>query len=181
MIIKEHNITITIPKGAVEKGYVAEIKVSASVFRSFNFPGEYHCISPYLWIDTNYDFKKPLKIKMEHHAVVSQPEDKSELCVMERIKDDKDDYGCNYTMSEVYDKSQCSSQIGSSVCTYFTKSEYTCLASKNARIEDKVAVYYFLPESYELNDSFTAIFHFCYDLKFYNEVHTYFDRFPYVS
>ena len=170
--IEAHNITITIPNGAVEKGYVVEIKAGASLFGSFSFPEEYyHCVSPYLWIHTDYIFKKPLKVEMEHHGVVSQQEDISKLCTMEGIKDDTDDYGSKYTiMREVDDKSQCKFKLGSSVCTYYTKSKYTCLASKSKKITDKIAVYYWLPQSYESAENFLAIFHFCYDLKFYNEV-----------
>ena len=166
--IEEHNITITIPKGAVEKGYVVEIKAGASFFGSFSFPEEYyHRVGPYLWIHTEYSFKKPLKVEMEHHAVVNQQEDKSHLCAMEGIKDNTDDYGTKCTMYEVADKSQCQFQLSSSFCTYYTRSKYTCLASKSTKIADKVVVNYWLPQFYE---SDAAIFHFCYDLKFYNEV-----------
>ena len=171
--IKAHNITITIPTGAVEKGYIVEIKVGASCFGPLRFPeGYYHCISPYLWIHTEYSFKKPLKVEMEHHAIVCQQEDTQKLCILEGIKDDTDDYGSEYTiMHEVHDKSRYKFQLGSSaVCTYYTTSKYTCLASKSKKIGDRVAVYYWLPESYESDQNFSAIFHFCYDLKFYNEV-----------
>lgn len=172
IIIESHNITINIPTGAVEKGYIVEIKVGASCFGPLRFPeGHYHCISPYLWIHTEYSFKKPLKVEMEHHAVVGQQEDIQELCILEGIKDDTDDYGSEYTiMREVNDKSQYKFRLGSSVYTYYTKSRYTCLASKSKEIADRVAVYYWLPQSYKLDQSFMAMFHFCYDLKFYNEV-----------
>ena len=170
--IEAHNITITIPPGAVEKGYIVEIKVGANCFGPLSFPeGYYHCISPCLWIHTEYNFKKLLKVEMEHHAVVCQQEDMQELCILEGIKDDTDDYGSGYTiMHEVNDKSQCKFRLGSSICTYCTRSKYTCLASKSKEIADRVSVHYWLPQSYKSDEKFLAIFHFCYDLKFYSEV-----------
>lgn len=169
IIIEKHNITITIPKGAIEKGYTVEITAAASFFASFGFPRECHCISSYLWIGASYDFKKPLKIEMEHHAAVSQQEDLSQLCVMEAERN-RDDYGDKYVMCEVNGKPKCQFEIDSPRCTYFTKSKYTCLASKDRKMADKVAVYYFLPETYKSDDAFTAIFCFCYSLKFCKQV-----------
>ena len=171
IIIKEHNITITIPKGAIEKGYTVEIQAAASFFAAFSFPNECHCISAYLWIGASYDFKKPLKVEMEHHAAISLQEHILELCVMEG-KRKRDDFGDDYVMCEVNGNAQCRFEIDSPRCTYFTKSKYTCLVSNDRKIADKVAVYYFLPRSYESDDRFTAIFCLCYSLKFCKQVHT---------
>ena len=170
IIIKKHNIIITIPKGAIEKGYTVEIKAAASFFASFRFSKECHCISTYLWLGASYDFKKPLIVEMEHHAAISLEEDLSKLCVMEgkRVIDDFGDY---YAMCEVNGNAQCQFEIDSAHCTFFTKSKYTCLVSKDRKMADKVAVFYFLPKTYKSDDTFTAMFCLCYNLKFCKQVH----------
>ena len=169
IVIKSHNITITIPKGAIEKGNIVEVTAAAGFFASFSFPNEYHCISPYLWIGASYEFMKPLKVEMEHHAAISQQENISKVCVMKGITN-RDDFGNNYAMCEVDDKLRCEFEIDNPYCTYFTKLEYTCVASKDRKLADKVAVCYFLPKTYETDDRFTASFCFCYSLKFCKQV-----------
>ena len=166
IIIENHNITITIPKGAIEKGVTVEIAVAASCFASFSLSKDYHCISPYLWIGANYDFKKSLIIEMEHHAAISREENLLKLCLMEGKRYD-------HTMCEVNDKSQYKFQMGSLRCTYHTKSGYTCLASKNRKVADKVAVYCFLPKTYGSDNTFTAILCLCYILKYCKQVRMY--------
>ena len=171
IIIENHNITITIPKGAIEKGVVVEIAAAASCFASFNLSKDYRCISCYLWIGANYDFQKPLKVEMEHHAAISRQENLSKLCVMEGKRNTTSDYTYDYTMCEVNDKTY-QFHVDSSRCTFFTKSGYTCLASKDRKVADKVAVYYFLPKSYKLDNTFAAVFCLCYTLKFCKQVNT---------
>ena len=169
IVLDKHNITITIPKGAVEKGIIVEVTAAASFFASFSFPNDYRCISPYLWIGASYEFKKPLKVEMEHHAAVSRQKDLSKLCVMEAERN-KDDFGDNYAMCEVNDNPECRFEIDSPRCSYRTKSKYTCLASKDREMADNVAVYYFLPKTYKSDDNFSAIFCFCYNVKFCKQV-----------
>ena len=173
IVFDKHNITITIPKGAIEKGILVEVTAAASFFASFRFPNEYHCISPYLWIGANYAFKQPFKVEMEHHAAVSQQKDLSRLCVM-KAESKRDNFG-NYAMCEVNDKLEWQFEIVSPHCTYYTKSKCTCLASKDKKMADNVAVYYFLPESYESDDDFSAKFCFCYNVKFCKQVSKYVD------
>ncbi|XP_065885420.1 uncharacterized protein [Dysidea avara] len=165
--IEQHNVTVTVPQGAIEKGYSVEVEVAVSLFGPHKLPKDYIRISSYVWIGASYSFKKPLKIEIEHHAVVVKNADISLLCVMEARKENgtdphtDEDKMCEAT--EVY-SSDC--ETGSSFYTYHTHSKLTCLAKKSVNIADEVAVYQFLPKNYAELENFTVEICFCCNLKF---------------
>lgn len=161
--IQDHNVTVTIPQGAVEKGYSVEVEVAASLFGPYKIAKGYTRISSFVWIGSSYSFQKPVKIEIEHHAVVLKESDSLQLCVME------DYLNRSYPEEEMRETSQnlpsyC--ETGSSFFTYYTYCKYTCIAKKSVEIPDEVAVYQFLPKNYAELDDFIAEISFCCNLKY---------------
>ena len=167
--ILEHNVTVNIPTGAIEKGYTVEIEVPASLFGLYDFPEGYFCISPYIWIGASYRFKKPLEIEVEHHAVVLR-DDVTKICVLEAHKKNENDYSSTHNLFEASDKYKSQCGIGSSSYTYYTNSKHTCVAKKGESIPVVVAVYQFLPYNYEEIDHFDVEICFCCNLSFFKKV-----------
>ncbi|XP_065886216.1 uncharacterized protein [Dysidea avara] len=155
--IQDHNVTVNIPKGAIEKDYTVEVKVAASLFGSYVFPKGLSRASPYVWIGANYSFKKPLDIEVEHHAAILKEDYRSNLCVME-ICDKK---------SGESSESQC--LVGNSFCTYCTTSKHITFIAKSENIPVEVAVYQFLPHNYKKENNFTLEIVFCCNLEFFRK------------
>lgn len=91
LLIKEHAIKVTVPIGAIDENYEVQIQAAASLFGPFIIPEDHYPISAYVWIGACYEFKKKLKIEMEHDIVVSEETDVSELCVLTACEEDRCD------------------------------------------------------------------------------------------
>ena len=166
--IQDHDVIVTIPKGAIEKGYIVEIEVAASLFGSYEFPKGFSRASPYVWIGATYAFKKSLKIEVEHYAFTSKEDDLSNLSVME-VCDKKNGESSEDKVCKPADKKgRC--PVGSSFYTYYTTSKHATFVAKSENIPVEVAVYQFLPHNYAELDSFTVEIGFCCNLKFFRKV-----------
>ena len=168
--IPDHNVTVTVLQGAIEKGYTVEIEVAASLFGLYEFPKDCFRISPYVWIGTSYSFKKPLEIEVEHHAVVAKEDDVSKICVLEACEDKENDHSNEHKLFESSEKYKSRCGIGSSFYTYYTYSKHTCVAKKSESIPVEVAVYQYLPYNYAEIDCFDVEVCFCCNLKFFKKV-----------
>ena len=80
---QDHDFAIVIPPGAVSQGECVEIKATASHFGPYQFPEEYHPVSSFFWINSNYTFKIPVYFIMSHYAVIKNVNDIHSLCVMQ--------------------------------------------------------------------------------------------------
>ena len=170
--IEELNVTVTIPQGAIGKGYTVEVEVAVSLFGPHKLPKDYTRISSYVWIGASYSFKKPLKIEVEHHVVVAKKDDISLLCVMEACKENgTDSHTDEDRMCETNQVCSSYCEIWSSFYTYHTYSKFTCLAKKSTEIADEVAVCQYLPKNYVEVERFTVEICFCCNLKFLRKVH----------
>lgn len=159
-----------IPKGAIE-GHCVEIEVAVSLFGPFDIPSDFHPVSPYVWIapvsPAGYVFKKQLQIEFQHFADVSDSNNISKLCVLKA--------SCT-TCSTHHPKMHmtawnCHFDIDDTVCTLFTNHFCSyCLASKSVQVPDRIVAYHYLPNDYELADTFRAEICFCYDLSICKEV-----------
>ena len=165
--IFDHNVTVTIPSGAIERGYTVEIQVAASVFGSYNFPIGYFRTSPYVWIGASYIFKKRLVIEVEHHAFVSEGKEISNICVLEVRENDHD---VEHYLCEVPDNYNGKYGIGSSFYTYHTNSKHTCVAGKTETIPIRVAMYQYVPQNYMELNAFDIEICFCCNLNFFRKV-----------
>ena len=172
LLIDEHSVIITVPKGAVTEGNKVQIEAAASLIGSYIIPKGFHPVSAYVWIGASYIFKKELQVQIEHHAVLSQPEDILQMYILTASCKDKlvRKYGQDmYEMHEAVYQPQF--RIKGSVCIYSTYHFCSnCLAKKNEAIPDRIVVYHMLPESYELATAFKSEICFCYDLKLCKKV-----------
>ena len=80
---QDHDFAIVIPPGAVSQGECVKIKANASHFGPYKFPEEYHPVSSFFWINSNYIFKIPVYLIMSHYAVIKNVNDIDNLCVMQ--------------------------------------------------------------------------------------------------
>jgi len=168
--ISDHNVVVTIPNGAIEKGYTVEIEAATSLFGSYDFPTDCFRISPYVWIGASYRFKKPLEIEVEHHAVVLKDDDVTNICVLEAHEKHENDYSSAQKLFEASHKYKGRCGIGSSSYTYYTNSKHTCVAKKGENIAVEVLVYQFLPHNYAEINYFDVEICFCCNLKFFKKV-----------
>jgi len=169
--VQDHNATVKIPQGTIEKGYTVEVEVAASLFGPHKLPKGYTRISPFVWIGASYSFKKPLKIEVEHHAVVAKEADISQFCVMEVCNENRTDpHTDEERMCEAIQVYSSYCEIRSSLYTYHTHSNFTCLAKKSTEIADEVAVYQFVPMDYARLQNFIVEICFCCNLKHLRKV-----------
>ena len=67
--IEDHDITLTIPEGAVAKGKNLYLEVGVTMYGPFIFPTYVQPISPILWLcplDGDFAVNKPIQIKLPH-------------------------------------------------------------------------------------------------------------------
>ena len=101
-------------------------------------PKGFHPVSAYVWIAANYIFKKEVQIQIEHHAVLSHPEDI--LSMLTACCKDKDGQGM-YEMHEAAYQPRC--KLREQVCTYSTDHFCSnCLAKKKEEIPDAIVIYH---------------------------------------
>lgn len=172
--INEHFITITVPRGAIAEGDKVQIEAAASLIGPYIIPEGFHPISAYVWIGANYMFKKQIQVQIEHHAMLSKPEDVLELsiltaCTKDGVIGDSGQY--MYEMHEATHQPQC--EINKSICAYRTDHFCSnCLAKKNEKIPDRIVVYHMLPRSFESEATFSSEICFCYNLELCKKVAT---------
>ena len=173
LLIKEHAVKVTVPIGAIDKDCEVQIEAAASLFGPFIIPEDYDPISAYVWVGACYEFKKQLKVEMEHDIVVSEETNVPELCVMTACEEDICDGENLYKMHE--DTCEYKYELNKSTCTFFSfKFCSKCLTAKRkAQIPKRVIMYHYLPEDYKSVYEFVAEVSFCYDLQFCREVCSY--------
>ena len=173
LLIKEHAVKLTVPIGAIDKSSKVQIKATASLFGPFIIPIDYYPISAYVWIGACYEFKKQLKLEIEHDTIVSEETDISELCVLTACKEDMCD-GENNQISYKMHEDTCVYQyeLNKSTCQLLPSHFCSkCLATRGKAKEAKrIIMYHYLPEDYKSEYEFVAEVCFCYDLTFCKEV-----------
>ena len=173
LIISEHAVKVTIPTGAIDKGCKVQIKAAASLFGPYIIPECYYPISAYVWIGSCYEFKKKLKVEIEHDIVLLEKRNISELHVLTACEEDKYNEENNQILYEMH-KDTCEYQykVNKTTCTIFTSYFCSkCLAtSREAKIAKRVIMYHYLPHDYKSAYEFITEVSFCYDLKFCKEV-----------
>ena len=157
LTIEDYAVTLIVPRGAIAPSINITIRVACSLFGPFTIPTGYHCISAYVWIQVHhYDFQKPLKVILEHHASTA---DISNLCVLKTVSGD------GHAEMRQVPKHEYQFKINSRFCTY--QSDYfcsLCLAAKDEYATNIIS-YHFLPKNYQSMRNFEAEVCFCYDLK----------------
>ena len=172
LLIEEHAVKVTVPIGAIEKGYEVQIEAAASLFGPFTVPEGYHPISTYVWIGACYEFNKNLKVELEHDIDLSEETDVSGVCVLTACEEDKGIGENNRVLYKMHEDA-CEYQLNKTTCTFFTSHFCSkCLAVKEENIKSpkRVIMYHYLPENYKSEYEFAAEVTFCYDLQFCKEV-----------
>ena len=173
LLIEGHAVKVTVPIGAINEDHKVQIEVAASLFGPFILPEDYYSISAYVWIGACYEFKKKLKIEMEHDIVVSEETNISELYVLTACEEDKFNGENNQILYNMYeDACEYHYELNKSTCTYFASRFCSkCLAARGkAKKAKRLIMYHYLPEDYKSEYEFVAEICFCYDLQFCKEV-----------
>ena len=73
--IKDHDITLRIPEGAVAKGEKIHIEIGVAMYGPFNFPEKTQPVSPIIWLCIQEDFKlkKPFELIIPHFLTGLSP------------------------------------------------------------------------------------------------------------
>ena len=174
LLIGEHSVMVTVPKGAVAVGDGVQIQAAASLIGPYIIPKGFHPVSAYVWIGASYKFKKPIQVQIEHHAALSQQKDILQMTMLTACCKDKtiaNNGQDMYKMHEATYQLQC--KINGSFCIYSTDHFCSnCLAKKNEKIPDRIAVYHMLPKSYKSEYAFSSEICFCYNLELCKKVLT---------
>ena len=90
---EEHDITVTIPEGAIPEGLVVHFELAVAIIGPFNFSGSRRPISPILWMcpQETFEFQKPFTITLPHFLTEAKPED------LENVAFSKATEYCYYT------------------------------------------------------------------------------------
>ena len=169
MFIENYGVKVIIPKGAIENSCV-EVQAAASLFGPFVVPDNCRPVSPYVWIASNYVFKKQLQIEIEHHADISNVKEISKkLCLLKACYSKCNAHPKMYMTTGSYHYI-----INDTTFTLFTNHFCSvCLAAENKQIPDRIVAYQYLPADYVSADTFRAEVCFCYDLTICKEVNSY--------
>ena len=166
LLINEHCVTITVPRGAIAEGDKVEIKAAASLIGPYIIPKGFYPVSAYVWVGADYMFKKQIQVQIEHHVMLSRPEDVLQLSILTACTQDRVTGGNGqimYEMHEATHQPQC--KVNESICIYSTDHFCSnCLAKKCIKIPDKIVVYHMLPRLFESESTFSSEICFCYDL-----------------
>ena len=65
--IEDHDITLKIPEGAVEKNQIIHVEIGVSMYGCFIFPKNAHPISPIVWLCI---LEKDLKLNEKFHLIL---------------------------------------------------------------------------------------------------------------
>ena len=116
LLIRKYAVAITVPKGAIADGDKVQIEAAASLIGPYIIPEGYHPVSAYVWIGASYAFKKQVQVQIEHHAVLSHPEDISRMSILTACCKDR------IISKDVYEMHAKATQftIKESVCIYST-------------------------------------------------------------
>ena len=172
LLIDEHSVIITIPKGAIAVGDQVQIQAAASLIGPYIIPEAFHPVSAFVWIGASYTFEKKVQVQIEHHAVLSHPEDIVQMSLLSACCKDKvigNDGQDMYEMHEATYQPQC--KIKEFICIYSTDHFCSnCLTTKDEKIPNRIVVYHTLPKLYESADVFVSEICFCYSLELCKKV-----------
>ena len=186
LIIKDHDVTITVPKLAVSEGDKVEVKAAASLIGPYKLPEEYDQISVFVWIGANYMFRKPVQIRIPHIASFVDLNDVFDVVILTANKNDlvlNENNNLVLQMHEsVYDYQY---EVNKDYCDYYTDHFCSkCLARRRSFISKlfsrltsstprelsnpnrtRTTVFFCVPEDYATADELLIELCICYSLK----------------
>ena len=185
LIIAEHDVTITVPELAVPKGEKVEVKAVASLIGPFKLPEDYVCVSVFVWIGSDYRFKKQVKIRIPHFASIGNSDDNSDIAVLTANTKDQVP-GENGAFILQMHKSECNFEVNAYYCDYFTYHFCSNCLAKSRSIygaivrnlvsffsctrESRTMIYFYVSDNFAPTTIELCI---CYSVKECLEVRTY--------
>ena len=149
-------IKLTIPKDAIKEGDLVNICTATDLYGPFVLPTKRltGLVSPYYWIGIarSYRFQKPVKVELEHFAVVTAC-DPSHYQLLTCEDDDE-----SYTMRPVDYELDFEVQGNISLCTFHTQQFCSyCLFHKcEDMVINRIGAFYLKPENFQCLNYFTV-------------------------
>ena len=154
LIIKEHDITIPVPELAVPKGDKAEVQAVASLLGLYKLPEDYDCISVFVWIGSDYRFKKQVKIRIPHFAFIEDPDNIFNIVILTANMKDQvcDENALVLQMHKsVYDYHY---EVNDYYCDYYTDHFCSkCVARRRSIVRKLFSLFSCARESCETRES----------------------------
>ena len=183
-MIKEHDVTIAVPKLAVFEGVKVEIQAAASLTGPYKLPDDCNLVSVFVWIGANYRFKKSVKIIVPHFAYIEGLVDYRMVILTANEKDivHKEDGNYLVQMHEsVYDYQYV---VNDDCCVYYTDhfcskcymersfiyNLYNTLVLSPLKsllpFKRRLMVFFCYPKDHKTADELNIEFCICYSLKY---------------
>ena len=180
LIIKEHDVTITVPALAVSEGEKVEVQAAAGLIGPYKLPDDYNPVSVFVWMGADYVFKKPVKIRIPHFASVTDLDEVFGVVVLTADKKDlvlNENGNLVLQMHEsVYDYQY---EVGEKYCDYYTDHFCSkCLARRSTfyyyifklyswltlckPIKTRIVIFFCLPHDYKTADKILLELCICY-------------------
>ena len=109
----DHDITVTIPPGAIPKGKVVHFEIGVALYGPFNFPGSTRPISPILWLcpQEEVEFNSPIMVTLPHFLTCHLSQQELDQLGVGFAKADHSDYsGSKESQNVMFDFQPCSVQ-----------------------------------------------------------------------
>ena len=147
---------MTIPKGAIKDGDLVNICTAVDFYGPFVLPSKCptSLVSPYYWIGStnSYRFQKPVKVELEHFAVVTAC-DPSHYQLLTCADDDE-----SYTMRPVDYELDFKVQGNISLCTFHTQHfcSYCLWHKSDDLVINRIGAFYLKPENFQWLNYYTV-------------------------
>ena len=186
LIIKEHDVTITVPELAISEGDKVEIRAIVSLTGPYQLPDGYDLVSVFVWIEADYRFRKLVKVTIPHFASIENLDQRFDVVVLTANEKDLvlNENGDSLLQlhESVYDYQY---EVNDDYCDYYTDHFCSkCLATRPFifRLFDRLAfsvtevtrtrvvVFLCVPDDYANADDLLIELCICYSLKHCLEV-----------
>ena len=157
ILTTKDGIKLTIPKDAIKDGDLINICTAADLYGPFVLPNSKRptgLVSPYYWIGIakSYHFQKPVKVELEHFAVVTAC-DPSHYQLLTCEDDDE-----SYSMQPVDYELDFQVQGDISLCTFHTQHfcSYCLFHKSEDLVINRIGAFYLKPENFQYLNYFTV-------------------------
>ena len=109
----DHDITVTIPPGAIPKWKVVHFEMAVALYGPFNFPSSTRPISPILWLcpQEEIEFNSPIMVTLPHFLTCSLSQQELDQLGVGFAKADHNDYsGSKESQNVMFNFQPCSVQ-----------------------------------------------------------------------
>ena len=158
ILMTEDGIKLTIPKGAIKDGDLVKICTAVGLYGPFMLPSKCPTglVSPFYWIgiSSSYHFQKPVKVELEHFAVVDSCKDPSHYQLLTCEDDDE-----SYNMQPIEYPLEFEVKGIIPLCTFHTHHFCSfCLYHKSEHdlVTNRIGAFYLKPDNFQFLDHYTV-------------------------